>query len=123
MSKSVEFMDTGFEGLEELLKEYSKKISDTELVETLSIGANLFVKDLKKLAKPRSKISASGYTHLVDSFKTRKTEKTVEVGWGKFYGSFVERGTKKMGAQPHLEPTFDSNKELYYRAMIEHVHH
>lgn len=87
--------------------------------EILEIGAKGFTNDLLKLPKPYSKIIATGYTHLVDSFAYKKTKNDVEVGWGKYYGPMVEDGTKKMNEQPHLQPTFERNKNKYYQKMLQ----
>lgn len=109
--------------LQKELEQIIKNVSDTESI--LIIGAEEFVKDLLKLSKPKSKIKATGYTHLVDSFSYRKSKRhngEIEVGWGKYYGPMVENGTKLMDSQPHLKPTFNKNKEKYYKSMIDKIY-
>lgn len=74
------------------------------------------------MPKPYSKIKASSYAHLIDTFSYNKTQtKEIEVGWGKYYGRMVEEGTIKTNASPHLYPTFQKNKEKYYKKMINEI--
>jgi HK97 gp10 family phage protein len=112
--------DLEFKGFIELSKELESMISKVENIQdVLEVGAIEFVNDLKKLAKPISKIRKSGYTHLIDTFSYRKAKNDeVEVGWGKYYGRMVELGTENMGSRAHLKPTFEQNKEKYYRKML-----
>ena len=107
----------GFDGL---CNELNMFISKTEnYLDILEIGANEFVKDLLKLTKPYSEIHKSGYTHLIDTFTYRRTDKDIEIGWGKYYGPMIENGTIKMKSQPHLRPTFNQNKTKYYSKMLD----
>lgn len=110
----------------ELQKQLESIIDNVNNVEDiLEVGAKEFVKDLLKLTKPKSKIMKSNYTHLVDSFfyqKSKKYSKEVEVGWGKYYGPFVEKGTSRHSAKPHLQPLFNLNKNKYYGLMIEQIY-
>lgn len=113
---------SGFDDLSKDIESYLKNVENVQ--DVLEVGAKEFTKDLLKLAKPKSQIRKSGYTHLVDSFAYRKAkDKEVEVGWGKHYGRFVEQGTMKMRARPHLKPTWDRNKEKYYRTMLKKLGH
>ena len=90
----------GFNELGKDLEDYLKSVENVQ--DVLEVGAKDFVKDLLKLAKPKSRIRKSGYTHLIDTFAYRKAKnKEVEVGWGEYYGRFVEYGTRKMGARTH----------------------
>lgn len=43
------------------------------------------------------------------------------IGWAPdaFYGRFMETGTKKMSARPHIRPAYESKKEQAARAMID----
>ena len=107
----------GFDDLEGILKSY---ISKTEKpLDILEVGAKEYVNDLKKLTKPYSQIKKAGYTHIIDTFRYRVTKKDVETGWGKYYGLMVENGTKKTKDQPHMYPTFQKNKEKYYKKMLD----
>ena len=109
----------GFKELQEELSSYLKKVENPDPI--LEKGAKEYVKDLLKLPKPKSKFNSSGYTHLVETFSYQKSKykkHEIEVGWGKYYGRMVEKGTKLMRKQPHLEPTFYSNQEKYYQIMI-----
>lgn len=114
---NVDFFDSGFEELEELISDYAKKTDN--ITEILEVGAREFVDDVKRLPKPRSSVRKSGYTHLLDAVAYHKNQKEVEAGWGKYYGPMVEKGTKRMKATPHMATTFNRNKEKYYKKMIE----
>lgn len=118
----AEFFDSGFEELEEQLSNFLKDIEDP--ITILEVGAKALVNDVRKLPKPRSKMSGVGYTHLIDTVTYRRTGKEIETGWGKYYGPMVEKGTKRMkkGGTPHLSTTFERNKERYYEKMIEKIY-
>lgn len=104
----------GFDELEQQLKDYVEKASSENVMNVLEYGASEFVKILLKLPKPRSRIMASGYTHLVDSFSYKRNGSEVEVGWGKYYGSILEKGKA-----PHLMNAWGNNKEKIYQLMID----
>lgn len=101
----------GFLELEEELKEIIEKVENKD--KYLEEIAQDFVKDLLKLPKPKSKINRSGYTHLISTFSYAKRRDEIEIGWGKYYGMFVEKGTKTVVAQPHLQPMFEKNFNKY----------
>lgn len=108
--------------LQKELESIIKNVDDSTNI--LEVGAKEFVKDLLKLPKPKSKIKSSKYTHLVDSFSYKKSNKHIgelEVGWGKYYGPMVEHGTVISKSQPHLKPTFNKNQKKYYDLMIKRV--
>ena len=118
---SEEFYGDGFNAFSKLLDEYSKKTDEKSVLDVLEYGAGEFVKDLRSLPKPRSQMRTAGYTHILDTMTTRKTDKEVEVGWGKYYGPMLERGTTKMNEQPHLRPTFKKNSKKYYSLMSKRL--
>lgn len=109
----------GFQELSDLLSEISKEISDENVKEALSVGAQEFVNILLKLPKPISRIRSPGYTHMVDTFALKEKGKQVEVGWGKYYGPMQENGWLSNRGNPHMIPTWNRNKEKIYRSMIE----
>lgn len=117
MSGEISFETEGLAEFQEAMEKYIDAAGDDNVVQALKVGADQFVQDLLKLPKPKSRIHASGYTHMVDVFADRINGKEVEVGWGKYYGSMVEHGTVKMRAQPHLKPTYRENAEKYYKTM------
>ena len=106
----------GMKDLEDLLAEYVKKIENP--TEILEVGAKALAEDVRRLPKPRSMVKKGGYTHLLDTVAYQKRNGEIEVGWGKYYGPMVEKGTKKMKGTPHFSPTFKKNKEKYYDAML-----
>ena len=112
-----------FEGLLELANELEDIMEvNKEPQKILAVGAKLFVSDLLKLPKPKSKIRSAKHTHLVDSFsyqESRFKKGEIEVGWGKYYGRMVEEGTVRMGRQPHLKPLFNMNRKRYMNAMLK----
>ncbi len=112
----------GFDELTEILNEYGEKADRKSVQKVLEAGAQDFVNILLKLPKPKSKLNYPGYTHLIDTFTYAKNKNgEVEVGWGKYYGPMVDRGTIKMDAIPHLTPAWDSNKDMIYKTMIEKI--
>ena len=106
---------TGFDDFSDLLEKYIGKTEKENVMKVLEIGAEELARDVRALPKPRR--PGGGYTHMLDSATTKRRGEEVEVGWGKYYGPFVERGTKKMNSQPHMRPTFERNKEKYYDKM------
>lgn len=115
MSLDVE----GLIGFEDVIEEYIAKAGDNETMHLLQIGADALVSDALKLPKPVSRIHAPGYTHLVHTFasQTNNRRKEIEVGWGKYYGPMVEKGTRKMAPHPHLVPLYVQNQEKYANLM------
>lgn len=114
---NTEIFDSGLDDLEQQLSEFVKSIDKP--LEVLKIGAKALVEDVRKLPKPRSSMSGAGYTHLLDTVTYKVANNEIEVGWGKYYGPMVERGTKRMSGTPHLTPTFQANKEKYYKKMMD----
>lgn len=115
----AEFFDAGFEELEDILSEFAK--SADNVVDILKVGAAELVNDVRRLPRPRSSLNAGGYTHLLDTVSYKRVNDEIEVGWGKYYGPMVERGTVKMRARAHLSPTYEINKEKYYKKMVERI--
>ena len=102
-------------GFDELFKQLEKISGNAEKVAPiLEVGAEALVKDVRALPSPRSTIN---HTHLLDTVSHKVNGDEVEVGWGLYYGPFVERGTRKMGARPHVRPTFKKNQKKYYKLM------
>ncbi|MFR1687996.1 MAG: hypothetical protein ACLSVX_12540 [Massilimicrobiota timonensis] len=111
----------GFADFNDMLEEYIKTAEN--VLEELKKTADEFVEDLLKLPKPRSSISKSGYTHLIDTFSSRNTGKDIEVGWGKYYGPMLENGAKQMKkAHPHLNPLWNKNQEKYIKNFKKRNH-
>jgi len=107
-------------GFDELTKDLEKYMAMSDKApEALIEGAKALVEDLMKLPKPISKINKPGYTHLINSFTFRRSDKEVEVGWGKYYGPMLERGTVRALSQPMIRPVWDRNKEKYQSIMIK----
>ncbi len=115
MSDFFGFTSDGFFELSKMLDEYN--VSEEKVMNALEDAASEYVKDVRRLPRPRSQISKPGYTHLLDTVTSKRKAKEIEVGWGKYYGPMVEKGTQKMRGTPHLKPTFD--KEKYFRNMNE----
>jgi len=114
-------MAAGPEGLEkfmDLLEKYEKSADDNHVAEVLMTAGSALAEDVHRLPKPRRR--GAGYTHMLDSVVATPSGKdAVLVSWGRYYGKFVEHGTKKMGAQPHLAPTWEQNKDRYYKIMTD----
>lgn len=112
-----DFIDSGFQELSKLLEGY--QVSESDVLAVMEGAAGMLVQDIKKLPKPRSVIATAGYTHLLDTVTYGKNGKEIEVGWGKYYGPMVENGTTKMKGTLHIKPTFQKNKEKYFRYINE----
>ena len=116
-------MAAGPDGLElfaAMLEKYEKAVDEKNIADVLMIAGNALAEDVHRLPKPRRR--GAGYTHMLDSVALAQAGKdAVLVSWGRYYGKFVEYGTKKMGAQPHLIPTWDQNKDRYYKLMQDNL--
>ena len=112
-------MAAGPEGLErfmELLEKYEEAASDQNIADMLMVAGETLAEDIHRLPKPRRR--GAGYTHMLDSVAPAQQGKdAVLISWGRYYGKFVEYGTTKMKAQPHLVPTWEQNKDRYYKLM------
>lgn len=108
----------GLEGFEELLENILESVEEKNIVKALEKTAKKLVRDVKTLPKPRSQTRKAGYTHLLNTATSRTVKNEVEVGWGKYYGPMLERGTRKMpkGA-PHYTKVYERNKKIYYTDM------
>ena len=106
----------GFDELEKELRLYIQQASPEKAAEIVKAGADEFIKDLKSMPRPRSRIGG-GHTHLLDSFASKRDGKDWLVGWGVYYGRFVEKGTRKMRARPHVIPLWEQHKEKYQQTM------
>jgi len=116
-------MASGPEGLElfaNMLEQYEKAADENRIADVLMIAGNALAEDVHRLPKPRRR--GAGYTHMLDSVVAAPSGKdAVLVSWGRYYGKFVEHGTKKMGARPHLIPTWEQNKDRYYKMMQDNL--
>lgn len=112
-------MTAGPEGLVkfmDLLEKYEASASDKHISDVLMVAGETLAEEVHRLPKPRRR--GAGYTHMLDSVAAAPSGKdAVLVSWGQYYGKFVEYGTKKMQAQPHLIPTWEQNKDRFYRMM------
>ena len=85
--------DDGFDALQKILDGYD--IKEEAVLAGLEKGAEQFATDIRKLPKPRSKTAKAGYTHLLDTVTHKRTNKDVEVGWGKYYGPMVDNENER----------------------------
>ena len=107
------------QSMQELMDLFSEAMKKADnMQEILQAGADEFVEDLKALPSPRSKIVRTSHTHIIDTFGSKTEDKSVLVGWGKYYGPIVEHGSIKMRAQPHFKLLWARNKEKYYKTMV-----
>ena len=114
----------GFEELQQLLIEEARKVDKENLKQALLAGATELASDANKLPKPISRINSPGYTHLLSSISARMMQggaTGAEVGWGKFYGRMVEKGTSKMSPRAHLIPLFERNSKNYYQTIVDKI--
>lgn len=100
----------GFDSLFEQLEKYAGNADN--YLDAVESGAEKLVQDIRSLPRPRSQCS---HTHLLDTVSHKIENNEIVVGWGKYYGPMLEHGTKKMRKQMHIRPTFENNREKYYR--------
>lgn len=107
----------GFDAFSRMLEEYGKKTEQKNITKVLEVGARELAEDVRALPKPRSRVMTPGYTHLLDTVTYETEGNEVVVGWGRYYGPMVEKGTVKMNGVSHLRPTFERNQGRYYKDM------
>lgn len=107
----------GFDAFSRMLEEYGKKTEQKNVIKVLEVGARELAEDVRALPKPRSRVMTPGYTHLLDTVTHETEGNEVVVGWGRYYGPMVEKGTVKMNGVSHLRPTFERNRSRYYKDM------
>lgn len=115
MIHKTEIVTEGFEELSKLLQQF--EVSDDEVLNAMEAGVKEFVRDLRKLPRPRSQITKAGHTHLLDSIAYERKKGEIVAGWGKYYGPMVENGTVKMKGSPHVKPTFRTNQKKYFETV------
>lgn len=111
--------EQAFTDLEKIFAELMEAADNVP--EVLQAGANAFLTDLKKLPSPRSNINKAGYSHLIDTFASRREGEDILIGWGKYYGPILEAGSKKMRAHPHFKPLWRRNADRYYKLMTDKI--
>ena len=112
-------VDDGVEDFLADLEKYAEAASDENIKKVLKAGADMFVSDVRRLPKPRSQINSGRHTHMLDKAGYKESSDSLLIGWGAYYGRMVEKGTKKMRAQPHLIPQWEKGSQKYYKAMSE----
>ena len=109
------------EGLEQINDQLQRAANAAKNgAEAVRPAAEAFVADVHALPRPRGQMGA-GHTHMLDSVAGKPEGKGYLVGWGQYYGRFVEHGTSKMGAQPHLIPTWEKNEDKYMQLIQEQL--
>lgn len=124
-------MNDGAAGIKRLQEYLAKKAKQAEPNRILAgqQAAAVLMQD-----RPRGRSSPRRTGAMLSSFAFEADQTKVETvfGWGKFYGRLKETGHNSGGharkkkpsvsrvkAQPHLKPTFESNREQLYKTMIE----
>lgn len=115
------FEESGFDDFSRMIEELARQTSEGAVLDAIEEAAKAFTNDLLHLPKPKSRISKPGYTHLINTFSSQRKEKEIEVGWGKYYGTMVEKGTSRMKQQPHLRDAYDRNRSKYERLIINKI--
>ncbi len=85
---------TGFDDFSKLLEKYIGKTEKGNVMQVLEIGAEDLARDVRALPKPRR--PGGGRTHMLDSVVTKRRGEEIEVGWGKYYGPFVDKIVRKI---------------------------
>ena len=74
----ITFEDSGMEEFQDMLGSYLSKVDEKSALDAIEEGAKEFVNDLLRLPKPRRKVTAPGYTHLVDSFSYKRDKTGID---------------------------------------------
>ena len=76
--------------------------------------------DLERIAKGKAPVD-TGYLRrsIGTSFNWSSAGATVEVGPTAYYGVFVEFGTRRMGAQPYMEPALNAVEAPFAKAILQ----
>ena len=59
----MKFYTGGLDFMEDLMQRY--QVTDEKALSAIETGAKMLADDVRKLPKPRSKMTGSGYTHLL----------------------------------------------------------
>lgn len=113
------YNEAGFDELEQMLKDYADEVSPEKLGQVLKTGADDFISDVRALPKPRSRVTSPRHTHMLDTMDSKEENGRILIGWGVYYGPILEHGSKKMQPHMHLHPTWEGNKEKYYKTMTD----
>jgi HK97 gp10 family phage protein len=103
----LKYSFAGDKELEKKLKGISRRAKGQALRTAAKAGAEMIVEEAKRLAP----VDTGTMRDSIRSVFGKRTSDsvTVEIGHGKkgWYGRFVEEGTSKMAARPHLRPAMD----------------
>lgn len=116
-----------YEELSNLISSFDSKLTTANIHDALEAGAEAFTHDVQKLPRPRSGIMAPDYFHMLDLYtfwdsrNKRKKDQAIVTGWLKRYGYFVEYGTPKARAQPHVKPLYRKNQKKYESKMVDKI--
>ena len=104
----------GFIDLAKELDEITKDCSDEKRKNALEKGSDIIVKDARARAPiDTGLLSREGIAAEVVSGEE------ADIGWtgDAFYGRFLEMGTSKMSARPHLRPAYEAKKNQVIEVM------
>ena len=108
----------GFAELSQELNEIAKDCSETKRKQALEKGNDIIVKDARMRAPVRTGLlSRQGIVSEIINADE------VDIGWTEdaFYGRFLENGTSKMSARPHLRPAYEAKKNEVLQIMINEL--
>ena len=106
----------GFLELSEELNRMAKACSEKSRKNALEKGSDIIVKAARARAPiDTGLLSREGIAAEVISGEI------ADIGWtaDAFYGRFLEMGTSKMAARPHLRPAYEAKKNQVVQVMIE----
>lgn len=109
MSEVIE----GFADFERKLKALDLTVQRKLLIEAAKAGAQIVVDDARRMAPRDSGAMADGIAMRVVGRESDIHEGVVEVSYNKkqFYGRFIEKGTRRLRAQPFLLPALEGNRD------------
>lgn len=111
----------GFLDLSKYLAQVAGKVADKALqAKACEAGAEVVRKESQRIINQKT----TPRTHRLETgvaTERNDAEGAAYVGWAQdaFYGRFMETGTKKMPARPHIRPGLEQKKEQVVRAMLD----
>lgn len=106
----ITFEDSGMEEFQDMLGSYLSKVDEKSALDAIEEGAKEFVNDLLRLPKPRRKVTAPGYTHLVDSFSYKRDKTGIRELFDEF-GKKVDKYKKKEATKKNQPQTRKRKKK------------
>lgn len=99
------------------LEELAQAAGPERRRQALQTGAEIIVADARNRAPvDTGLLQREGIAFSIE-------DETANIGWTKsgYYGQFLENGTSKMQARPHLRPAYEAKKNAVQQAMLQEL--